>query len=86
MLTGASVEGKSDGLHGLKENILVGRIIPAGTGYTYHEARRKQKESMSVKVVEEKQVTASDVEQALSEALKSTAEAENDAGTKSSEN
>ena len=86
VLTGASVEGKSDGLHGLKENILVGRIIPAGTGYTYHEARRKEKDRVNVKVVEEKQVTASDVEQALSEALKSTAEAENDTGAKSSDN
>ena len=32
VLTDAAVNGKSDGLHGLKENVIVGRLIPAGTG------------------------------------------------------
>jgi DNA-directed RNA polymerase subunit beta' len=40
VLTEASVGGKKDGLRGLKENVIVGRLIPAGTGLPYHEARR----------------------------------------------
>jgi DNA-directed RNA polymerase subunit beta' len=35
--------GKKDELRGLKENVIVGRLIPAGTGLAYHNARRKQK-------------------------------------------
>ena len=37
--------GKRDDLRGLKENVIVGRLIPAGTGMAYHEAR-KVKEKM----------------------------------------
>jgi DNA-directed RNA polymerase subunit beta' len=36
--------GKRDGLRGLKENVIVGRLIPAGTGLAFHRAR-KEKES-----------------------------------------
>ena len=43
VLTEASVNGKRDDLRGLKENVIVGRLIPAGTGLAYHlERRRKQ--------------------------------------------
>jgi DNA-directed RNA polymerase subunit beta' len=39
VLTEAAIEGKSDWLRGLKENVIIGRLIPAGTGYnTYEEA------------------------------------------------
>ena len=41
MLTDASVHGKTDTLEGLKENVIVGRLIPAGTGLAYHNQRRK---------------------------------------------
>jgi DNA-directed RNA polymerase subunit beta' len=34
--------GKRDELRGLKENVIVGRLIPAGTGMAYHRTRRKQ--------------------------------------------
>jgi DNA-directed RNA polymerase subunit beta' len=34
VLTDAAIKGKVDSLHGLKENVIVGRLIPAGTGYT----------------------------------------------------
>ena len=34
--------GKRDDLRGLKENVIVGRLIPAGTGLAYHKTRRKQ--------------------------------------------
>ena len=38
VLTEAAIEGKSDWLRGLKENVIIGRLIPAGTGYnTYDE-------------------------------------------------
>ena len=69
MLTGASIAGKVDKLRGLKENVIVGRLIPAGTGYVYHQQRRQAIETQQ-EVSET--VTAIEVEQALSEALKST--------------
>ena len=40
VLTEASIMGKRDELRGLKENVIVGRLIPAGTGLAYHEARK----------------------------------------------
>jgi DNA-directed RNA polymerase subunit beta' len=43
VLTEASVRGGSDSLRGLKENVIVGRLIPAGTGLAYHEDRQKQR-------------------------------------------
>ncbi|MDO4696502.1 MAG: DNA-directed RNA polymerase subunit beta' [Neisseria sp.] len=42
VLTEAAIMGKQDDLRGLKENVIVGRLIPAGTGLTYHRSRRKQ--------------------------------------------
>jgi len=42
VLTEAAVTGKRDYLRGLKENVIVGRLIPAGTGLTYHEERRRK--------------------------------------------
>ena len=35
--------GKRDDLRGLKENVIVGRLIPAGTGLAFHTTRRKQR-------------------------------------------
>ncbi|MBI4696944.1 MAG: DNA-directed RNA polymerase subunit beta' [Gammaproteobacteria bacterium] len=43
VLTEASVTGKRDELRGLKENVIVGRLIPAGTGFTYHGERRRKR-------------------------------------------
>jgi DNA-directed RNA polymerase subunit beta' len=68
VLTEAAVTGKRDHLRGLKENVIVGRLIPAGTGLKYHEDRRKKRESRHA----ERKVSATDVEAALSEALSST--------------
>lgn len=70
VLTEAAVSGRKDDLRGLKENIIVGRIIPAGTGWAYHARRRKQKLRSKD---ENRPMTASDVEHALSEALNSNA-------------
>jgi DNA-directed RNA polymerase subunit beta' len=41
VLTEAAVRGTRDTLRGLKENVIVGRLIPAGTGLAYHAARRR---------------------------------------------
>jgi DNA-directed RNA polymerase subunit beta' len=43
VLTDAAVTGKTDELRGLKENVIVGRLIPAGTGLAYHSARRERR-------------------------------------------
>ncbi|MBT6276715.1 MAG: DNA-directed RNA polymerase subunit beta', partial [Chromatiales bacterium] len=43
VLTEASVNGKLDELRGLKENVIVGRLIPAGTGFAYHVDRRRER-------------------------------------------
>ena len=43
VLTEAAVTGKRDSLRGLKENVVVGRLIPAGTGLTYHEERKRRR-------------------------------------------
>ena len=67
VLTEAAVTGKRDFLRGLKENVVVGRLIPAGTGLAYHAARKK---AYTENAVTSEGVSASDVEAALSEALK----------------
>ena len=41
VLTEAAILGKRDELRGLKENVIVGRLIPAGTGLAYHDARKR---------------------------------------------
>jgi DNA-directed RNA polymerase subunit beta' len=43
VLTEAAIMGKRDDLRGLKENVIVGRLIPAGTGLAYHNTRRRQR-------------------------------------------
>jgi DNA-directed RNA polymerase subunit beta' len=70
VLTEAAVTGKRDYLRGLKENVIVGRLIPAGTGLKYHEDRRLKKEARKLEAARPAP-TVSDVEQALSEALNS---------------
>ena len=45
VLTEAAIMGKRDSLRGLKENVIVGRLIPAGTGLTYHRTRKQKPES-----------------------------------------
>jgi DNA-directed RNA polymerase subunit beta' len=42
VLTEAAIMGKRDELRGLKENVIVGRLIPAGTGLAYHRSRKSQ--------------------------------------------
>ncbi len=69
VLTEAAVSGKVDDLRGLKENVMVGRLIPAGTGYAYHQGRKAKRAKAAAGEHPVHTVTASDVEHALSEAL-----------------
>jgi len=73
VLTDAAVRGLKDPLYGLKENVIVGRLIPAGTGLAFHEARRKRqlKEEVSMNVSEEVKTSDAvvDAEEALKQAL-----------------
>ncbi len=64
VLTEAAVTGKRDYLRGLKENVVVGRLIPAGTGLAYHAERKRTRESQA-----ETTVSAQEIEAALTEAL-----------------
>ena len=41
ILTAAAIEGKIDWLRGLKENVIIGRLIPAGTGFNHKEQIKK---------------------------------------------
>ena len=63
VLTEASVNGKLDELRGLKENVIVGRLIPSGTGLAYHEDRRRRQ------ALEEEPLEPEAVEAALASAL-----------------
>jgi DNA-directed RNA polymerase subunit beta' len=70
VLTEAAVCGKRDNLRGLKENVTVGRLIPAGTGFSYHNLRKEQKAAAKLVVKEETtELTVEDVEAAFSKAL-----------------
>ncbi|WP_395479998.1 DNA-directed RNA polymerase subunit beta' [Candidatus Curculioniphilus buchneri] len=48
VLTEAAVAGKCDELRGLKENVIVGRLIPAGTGYAYHQKRIRNRQTHEI--------------------------------------
>ena len=70
VLTEAAIRGSSDKLMGLKENVIVGRLIPAGTGLAYHLDRKRRAEQGEVDEIEETPVMdASEVEEALKQAL-----------------
>ncbi len=73
VLTEAAVTGKKDSLRGLKENVVVGRLIPAGTGLAYHADRKRRREEAQNQDFGGG-VSAEDVEAALTEALRSSAE------------
>jgi len=73
VLTEAAVTGKRDFLRGLKENVVVGRLIPAGTGLAHHTERRRRREAEhAARLARETGASAEDVEAALSEALQSS--------------
>ena len=60
VLTEAAVKGLRDNLRGLKENVIVGRLIPAGTGYRYHSEQRRTREQelrMELQALDETRTT-----------------------------
>ncbi len=66
VLTEAAVRGMQDDLRGLKENVIVGRLIPAGTGFAHHEERRRTEEDI---LSEELKGLESALEQTVEEAM-----------------
>jgi len=76
VLTEAAVRGSIDGLNGLKENVIVGRLIPAGSGLAYHnDRRRKRHAELGADAEERMEMATEDLEQALKQAL-NTSESE----------
>jgi len=75
VLTGASIAGKRDNLRGLKENVMIGRLLPNGTGFAYHQQRRSARLQAEL-ASKTPSLTSEDVAQALSDALKSSANSE----------
>ena len=65
VLTEAAVTGKKDQLRGLKENVVVGRLIPAGTGMEFHDKLRNKIQGES----DDSTLTADDIDAALREQL-----------------
>ena len=62
VLTEASVSGKRDDLRGLKENVIVGRLIPAGTGLAYHAERKERLDKKRAPETATENVEIEDVE------------------------
>jgi len=86
VLTEAAVRGLRDDLRGLKENVIVGRLIPAGTGFAHHEDRRRTQEeilSEELKELEVQQQKAAQEAAAAAALAASTQPAEVDAETPS---
>jgi len=77
VLTDAAVTGKRDPLRGLKENVIVGRLIPAGTGLAYHKERYRKRHGNAVVVKESKsaKVKATVKAEVENEETESTSEA-----------
>ncbi|MGB6976344.1 MAG: DNA-directed RNA polymerase subunit beta', partial [Gammaproteobacteria bacterium] len=71
VLTESAVSGKRDELRGLKENVIIGRLIPAGTGYAYYARRGKPSAEQGEHVTPNAEnASVKEAERALSEALK----------------
>jgi len=72
VLTEAAVRGKTDDLQGLKENVIVGRLIPAGTGMAHHDECQKRMDQLKGKGSPSDspgKITTTEVEEALTQAL-----------------
>ncbi len=69
VLTEAAIMGKRDELRGLKENVIVGRLIPAGTGLAYHQARKakEQLDEAERRAIAQAENAAANAESAASE-------------------
>ncbi len=69
VLTDAAVRGLRDDLHGLKENVIVGRLIPAGTGLAYHRERKRKRALAQMPAPEAEVMGTEEVEEALKKAF-----------------
>lgn len=70
VLTEAAVRGTSDTLNGLKENVIVGRLIPAGTGLSFHNERRLQRSVVDTEADNAPlEMATEEVEEAIKQAL-----------------
>ncbi len=75
VLTEAAVRGSNDRLTGLKENVIVGRLIPAGTGLAYHNERRRQRRE-DERLAGRVEMDTEELEEALKKALNTSEPAE----------
>jgi DNA-directed RNA polymerase subunit beta' len=96
VLTEAAVRGLRDDLRGLKENVIVGRLIPAGTGFAHHAERRRTREqdlAEQLKELEEEpqatdsegEVSAEDLLAEVQQEVAKAAAAESEPGAESEE-
>jgi len=96
VLTEAAVRGLRDDLRGLKENVIVGRLIPAGTGFAHHAERRRTREqdlADQLKELEEEpqvtetveEVSAEDIMAQVAEEVAAAAAAEAEVSASSKE-
>ena len=70
VLTEAAVRGLADNLNGLKENVIVGRLIPAGTGLSFHTERQRRRLTAEMEEGEAKvDIPVEELEEAFKEAL-----------------
>jgi len=67
VLTEAAVRGSKDDLRGLKENVIVGRLIPAGTGLAFHDERRKRRSDFDAMTALAEVTPVSDEEESVTE-------------------
>ncbi len=72
VLTEAAVRGTSDPLLGLKENVIVGRLIPAGTGLAHHTERRAKRRAAVIEDEQAAEVAKEEAEEALKQAFNTT--------------
>jgi DNA-directed RNA polymerase subunit beta' len=73
VLTEAAVKGAKDDLRGLKENVIVGRLIPAGTGQAFHEERRAARMQPNMPIIPEDVIEDEATVEAMMEAAAETA-------------
>ncbi|MDO4896547.1 MAG: DNA-directed RNA polymerase subunit beta' [Moraxella sp.] len=74
VLTAAAVMGKVDDLTGLKENVVVGRLIPAGTGLAYHQNRQRKAEQAQTETVSDDLVSGTPATQSSDDFAKAFAD------------
>ncbi len=72
VLTEAAMRGARDELRGLKENVIVGRLIPAGTGFAYHAERRRLREQRLVPPAPELEAPAEEAREVGDQTVKAS--------------